>query len=52
MGSILSLAGQLVRFWTGGGLLVDVLVVGAGLLGLGTTAWFVEWRSRKPRVRA
>ena len=49
MGSVLSLVGQLLRFWTGGGVLVDVLVTGAGLFGLGFTAWFVEWRSRKPR---
>lgn len=49
IGSLLSLAAQLVRFWTGGGILVDVGVVGAGLFALGFTAWFVEWRSRKPR---
>ncbi|MGU3537878.1 OpgC family protein [Methylobacterium sp. A54F] len=49
MGSVLSLAGQLLRFWTGGGLFVDILVITSGLLGLGLTAWFVEWRSRKPR---
>jgi hypothetical protein len=49
MGSILSLAAQLVRFWTGGGVLVDVSVIGCGLFALGFTAWFVEWRSRKPR---
>ncbi|WP_430913200.1 OpgC family protein [Methylobacterium sp. sgz302541] len=52
MGSILSLAGQLFRFWTGGGFLVDVLVLSVGLFALGTTAWFVEWRSRKPRLPA
>jgi hypothetical protein len=52
MGSILSLIGQLVRFQTGGGLLVDMLVAGSGLLGLGFTAWFVEWRTRRtPRPR-
>jgi hypothetical protein len=52
MGSVLSLAAQLVRFWTGSGTLVDVLVVGLGLVGLSFTAWFVEWRSRKPRLPA
>lgn len=52
MGSILSLAGQLFRFWTGGGFLVDVLVLSVGLFALGSTAWFVEWRSRKPRLPA
>lgn len=49
VGSLLSLAGQLVRFWAGGGFFVDLSVVGSGLLALGFTAWFVEWRSRKPR---
>ncbi|KQT98993.1 hypothetical protein ASG60_04620 [Methylobacterium sp. Leaf469] len=49
IGSLLSLAAQLVRFWTGGGVFVDVSVVGSGLIALGFTAWFVEWRSRKPR---
>ena len=52
MGSILSLIGQLVRFQTGGGLPIDMLVAGSGLIGLGFTAWFVEWRTRKtPRPR-
>ncbi|KQO61004.1 OpgC domain-containing protein [Methylobacterium sp. SD274] len=50
IGSLLSLAAQLVRFWTGGGLLVDVGAMGFGLFALGFTAWFVEWRSRKPRL--
>ncbi|WP_375462430.1 OpgC family protein [uncultured Methylobacterium sp.] len=50
MGSILSLGGQLLRFRTGGGLLVDVAVLACGILGLGLTAWFVEWRGRT-RVR-
>ena len=53
MGSILSLIGQLVRFQSGGGLLIDMLVAGSGLLGMGFTAWFVEWRTRKtqpPRI--
>ena len=52
MGSVLSLAAQLFRFWTGGGLLVDLLVLCVGLVALGSTAWFVEWRSRKPRPSA
>ena len=49
MGSLVSLAGQFVRFQTGGGWFVDVWVVGFGLFALGFTAWFVEWRSRKPK---
>lgn len=52
MGSILSLGGQLLRFRTGGGLAVDVVVFASGLSALGLTAWFVEWRGRKPRVRS
>jgi len=48
MGSLLSLIGQLVRFQTGGGALVDMAVAGSGIVALGITAWFVEWRSRKP----
>jgi len=53
MGSLLSLIGQLVRFQTGGGLLVDMAVAGCGLVALGITAWFVEWRSRRaPKPRA
>ncbi|GJD36154.1 OpgC family protein [Methylobacterium aerolatum] len=53
MGSLLSLIGQLVRFQTGGGALIDMAVAGSGLVALGITAWFVEWRSRKtPRPRA
>ena len=51
MGSILSLIGQLVRFQTGGGALIDMLVAGSGLVGLGFTAWFVEWRSRSRSSR-
>ena len=53
MGSLLSLIGQIVRFQTGGGLLVDMAVAGCGLVALGITAWFVEWRSRRaPKPRA
>jgi len=49
MGSILSLAGQLVRFRMGGGILIDCAIMAVGLAGLVFTAWFVEWRSRSPR---
>jgi hypothetical protein len=49
VGSIASLAAQLLRFWTGGGFAVDVFVVGSGICLLAFTAWFVEWRSRSPR---
>ncbi|HEY8564743.1 MAG TPA: OpgC domain-containing protein [Beijerinckiaceae bacterium] len=49
VGSILSLAAWLVRFVTGGGMLVDIFVIGIGLACLAFTAWFVEWRTRSPR---
>ena len=52
MGSLISLAAQFVRFRTGGGAWIDVAVVGFGLVALGFTAWFVEWRSRKPKIAA
>ena len=49
MGSIVSLAGQLVRFQAGGGFIVDVLIIVSGVACLVFTAWFVEWRSRSPQ---
>ncbi|GLS42988.1 OpgC family protein [Methylobacterium brachythecii] len=52
MGSLISLGAQFVRFQYGGGIFVDVSVVGFGLFALGFTAWFVEWRSRKPKKAA
>ena len=52
MGSLISLGAQFVRFRTGGGVVADVSVVGFGLFVLGLTAWFLEWRSRKPKLAA
>jgi hypothetical protein len=49
IGSIVSLAGQILRFWAGGGILVDTVIVTSGLASLVFTAWFVEWRLRSPR---
>jgi hypothetical protein len=49
VGSLASLAGQLVRFFTGGGFIVDALVLSLGLAVQIFTAWFVEWRSRSSR---
>jgi hypothetical protein len=46
VGSVLSLVGQIVHFVVGGGLIVDTIIVGCGLVGMGWTAWFVEWRAR------
>jgi hypothetical protein len=45
-GSLLSLAGQILRFYFRGGLLVDTLLVGTGIILLGITAWLSEWRDR------
>ncbi|MEQ1712591.1 MAG: OpgC domain-containing protein [Hyphomicrobium sp.] len=47
--SLLSLAGQLIRFATQGGIVTDIAMILSGLWFLGLTAWFVEWRSR-PQV--
>jgi hypothetical protein len=52
VGSIASLAGQLIRFVSGGGIIIDVFVVGWGLACLAFTAWFVEWRARSRRPHA
>jgi hypothetical protein len=49
VGSLASLAGQFVRFFAGGGVLVDALVLSLGLGAQIFTAWFVEWRSRSSR---
>jgi len=49
VGSIVSLAGQLLRFELGGGLIVDTFILGSGLACLIFTAWFVEWRLRSSR---
>ncbi len=46
VGSLLSLAGQMIRFLTGGNIFADIFIVFCGLGLLGFTAWFVEWRSR------
>jgi hypothetical protein len=48
VGSLLSLVAQLSRFILGGGLTIDTITVLLGLLGMGWTVWFVEWRSRSP----
>jgi len=47
IGSLLSLAGQIIRFAYGGGFLVDTILVVTGILALGTVAWLSEWRYRQ-----
>ena len=46
VGSLLSLVGQIVRFDSGGGLVVDTVTVVCGIVLLGFTAWFAEWREQ------
>ena len=51
IGSLLSLIAQLFRFVVGGNLTIDTITVLIGILGMGGTAWFVEWRTRSPSSR-
>jgi hypothetical protein len=46
VGSLASLGGQFARYFGSGGIVVDVVVIGAGIWGMLFTAWFVEWRER------
>jgi hypothetical protein len=46
VGSLLSLAGQIVRFVYEGYTSVDTVVVLTGLLIMAVTAWLAEWRER------
>ena len=49
LGSVLSLAGQILRFYFGGGLLVDTVLVTVGIALLGAIAWLADWRDRLPQ---
>ena len=44
--SVMSLAGQILRFYFRGGFFVDTLLVGTGRILVGVTAWLSEWRDR------
>jgi hypothetical protein len=44
--SLLSLAGQIVRFVYKGGIVVDTAAVAAGIAALALTAWLTEWLDR------
>jgi hypothetical protein len=46
VGSLLSLAGQIVRFVYEGYVSVDTVVVIVGVAIMALTAWFAEWRDR------
>ena len=43
-GSVLSLAGQILRYYFQGGFWVDTVIVVTGIVLLGATAWLAEWR--------
>jgi len=45
-GSVLSLAGQILRYFFRGGFFVDTALVAIGIILLGLTAWLSEWRDR------
>jgi hypothetical protein len=49
VGSLASLGGQLLRFFTGGGIIIDALALSMGVGIMIFTAWFVEWRQRSKR---
>jgi hypothetical protein len=46
VGSLLSLAGQIVRFVYEGYVSIDTVVVIVGIAVMALTAWFAEWRDR------
>ncbi|WOJ88209.1 OpgC domain-containing protein [Methylocapsa polymorpha] len=50
--SILSLAGQILRFAYSGNVATDAFIVIVGFLLMGLVAWLSEWRSRLPAAPA
>jgi hypothetical protein len=48
--SLLSLAGQIIRFAYGGAILIDAMMVGAGLAVMGIVAWLSEQRDGDRRA--
>ncbi|MCL4766598.1 MAG: OpgC domain-containing protein [Hyphomicrobiaceae bacterium] len=52
IGSLLSLTGQIVRAMNEESFLLDCAIVICGVVLMGFTAWFVEWRSRVPGLSA
>lgn len=46
VGSLLALLGQIIRFICGESLVIDTIIIIPGIILLGCTAWFAEWRSR------
>ena len=52
VGSLLSLVGQVVRAMNDESIFLDLAIVCCGVVLMGFTAWFVEWRSRVPGLAA
>ena len=46
IGSLLSLAGQIIRFAYGGSFAIDTGILFTGLIVIGIVAWLSEWRER------
>jgi hypothetical protein len=46
LGSVLSLAGQILHFHFRGGFVVDTILVASGIVLMGVMAWLAEWRYR------
>ena len=51
VGSVLSLACQIIRFYFRGGLVVDTALVVSGIMLLAMTAWLSEWRVRAQQTK-
>ncbi len=51
VGSLLSLAGQIARFYFGGGFVIDSALVTIGITAMLATAWLAEWRDRVEKKR-
>lgn len=49
-GSLLSLAGQIVRFYFEGNFFIDTVIVLVGIALLGAVGWLAEWRTRLQKV--
>ena len=51
VGSLLSLFGQIARFYAGGGIAIDTILVVGGVAIMAATAWLAEWRDRLEKSR-
>lgn len=46
VGSVLSLCGQIARYFYGAGIAPDTVVLSVGIVIMGFAAWLKEWRER------